>query len=611
MRIDGVDLNFFMSHEHTELEFGKGLWLVQGNNRDNPSARSNGSGKSAIFDGLEYAPFGETTRGLRADDVVSTFAKNTDRPMARIRLTDDNGKKAVIERSRRPNGLKFIYDGKDLTCGTDKLTQERIEKFLGMTHRTFCSTILFGQSAPWDFTTATDKEQKEIFSEIMGVNLEQALTTAKQAKAELESQAASSQVRIGSLDEQVEDLSKKDYTKEREEFEESRQEQVRSLKKTMKAHLVDAGYDTTVHPDMKLVSELQSEIDGVSTDRKKSGTRCKFEREKISAELSSVDQEISQKVYARSTNRRRIKSFEGLTGGQCPECDNKVTEKHATEVCRRLQSENDSFTADIFGLEQKQKKLKRGIKNLDDDRDESEAKAQKRIDHLNARINAMKSAIMVKKRITEKKNEKNPWDDVKDDNEARIRELRTSRDVTSACLLKTQELTAYYDFWIVGYGDRGVKSFIFDSIVGDLTDRANEYIGLMTDGQIKVEFDTQTHLKSGDIREKFEIKIHTSKGVLPFRHYSGGEKRRISLGINLALSDLIAARNSKSFDFLVLDEVFEGLDATGRRCVMSLLKKLGEKKRTILVVSHDSEFASNFDRVITVTKIKDRSKVND
>ena len=73
---------------------------------------------------------------------------------------------------------------------------------------------------------------------------------------------------------------------------------------------------------------------------------------------------------------------------------------------------------------------------------------------------------------------------------------------------------------------------------------------------------------------------------------SGGEKRRVAIAGILAINP----------DILVLDEPTAGLDDKGARDVMSLVKKMYEDGRTILIVTHDMELVMRYCDLVFVLK---------
>jgi DNA repair exonuclease SbcCD ATPase subunit len=115
--------------------------------------------------------------------------------------------------------------------------------------------------------------------------------------------------------------------------------------------------------------------------------------------------------------------------------------------------------------------------------------------------------------------------------------------------------------------------------------------------------DTLSELKSGAVKDKLSINttIEGNQNVTP----SGGQLRKITLACDLALMDIVAQREGTAIDLLLMDEVLDGLDATGRSRIMDLLTHLKKQRGTIFLVTHDPElleFMEKFDRIINVTK---------
>ena len=73
---------------------------------------------------------------------------------------------------------------------------------------------------------------------------------------------------------------------------------------------------------------------------------------------------------------------------------------------------------------------------------------------------------------------------------------------------------------------------------------------------------------------------------------SGGEKRRVAIAGILAINP----------DILVLDEPTAGLDVKGARDVMSLVKKMHENGKTIIMVTHDMELVMRYCDLVFVLK---------
>jgi DNA repair exonuclease SbcCD ATPase subunit len=95
----------------------------------------------------------------------------------------------------------------------------------------------------------------------------------------------------------------------------------------------------------------------------------------------------------------------------------------------------------------------------------------------------------------------------------------------------------------------------------------------------------------------------------PYRVWSGGEKRRIALAVDLGLSRLMALRAAKAYRFLGLDEIDRHLDERGREGLRMVLEELRTERDSVLCITHDQAFRASFDGEIRVTKQGGKSRL--
>ena len=157
------------------------------------------------------------------------------------------------------------------------------------------------------------------------------------------------------------------------------------------------------------------------------------------------------------------------------------------------------------------------------------------------------------------------------------------------------------EFWKNAFSNQGIKSLILEDIVPFLNKRANSYLCKLSEG-IEVNFTTQTKLKSGEVKDKFNIEIKNKYGGTDYASNSSGEKKRVDIAINLALQDLIASRSINKINISFYDEVFDGLDEVGINAILDLLQEVSKEKDSIFVISHNPHIQDVFDHVITITK---------
>lgn len=149
----------------------RGLLSVSGNNVDDSSAVSNGSGKSSLADAIAWVIYGLTARGETGDKVVNrVVGKNC---VVRLDI-DVDGVPYTIKRYRKhskfKNRILVERDGLDITLGTDKMTQELIERLLGATYEVFVASVYAGQEQMPDLPSMTDRELKILVEKAAGVD---------------------------------------------------------------------------------------------------------------------------------------------------------------------------------------------------------------------------------------------------------------------------------------------------------------------------------------------------------------------------------------------------------------------------------------------------------
>jgi DNA repair exonuclease SbcCD ATPase subunit len=176
--------------------------------------------------------------------------------------------------------------------------------------------------------------------------------------------------------------------------------------------------------------------------------------------------------------------------------------------------------------------------------------------------------------------------------------------------IETRSLSA--SFWAEGFGNKGVKSLLLDTVTPILNATANEYLEYLTEGTAKVEFSTQTKLKSGELREKFNVAVDFRFGAGAYTGTSGGERKRVDMAVLFALGDLAASRARAPIELRLLDEPSESLDSPGIEKLVRLLKeKITPQAKTLLVMTHLDDLKSLFDQRILVVKENGISRIEE
>ena len=158
-----------------------------------------------------------------------------------------------------------------------------------------------------------------------------------------------------------------------------------------------------------------------------------------------------------------------------------------------------------------------------------------------------------------------------------------------------------YRFWVEGFGNAGIKSHLLDHVVPILNKRAQKYAQTLMEG-VDVSFSAQKKLKSGELRDKFDITVSNSHGADGYLGNSGGEKRKIDIIVARTLQSLEEDRSSMTCNLSWWDEVFESLEETSCEAVMTMLREEATHRPAVFVISHLDWLKPHFTRILRVIK---------
>ena len=103
----------------------------------------------------------------------------------------------------------------------------------------------------------------------------------------------------------------------------------------------------------------------------------------------------------------------------------------------------------------------------------------------------------------------------------------------------------------------------------------------------------------GDVVAKFSETLTKGGKEVSVGSLSGGEEKGLSLCVDFALLEVLETQFGMTLNPIILDEPFDGLDATGREVVIDLLETLA-RNRQIFIIDHSSESKSMFTESVRV-----------
>jgi len=601
-----------MSHADTTIDLhDQGLILIQGRVFNRAMSNSNGSGKSALLpDSLLWCLFGKTLRGYKGSQVVSLFARKN--CLVEIDGVLDDGRCFTVGRPQKHERISKPFVNVD---GHTRSGNQEVKDFVeqevlsGMSYETFMSACVIGRGSMKFFTQLDDASRKKILDEILNfTDLEQfraqavkKFTIAKEQSILESSLIQKLQTRFNEISQNIETLSQreKEYTAEQH----SRLEKIQAD--------IEAGNKEIQHASEE---EERAKEDFRIKDDERSRLRCTISAEEERAkEVEAQEEEVTEKhklaMWERLRVEREIQKIQKFQQG-CPTCAQKLSEAKAKKLIRVLQEKAITFEKEIDRLTNlltqlaskrnpELSALRLRLQQVSQECTSLQARFKEAPLYIssikNNIIRFIRSAESIKDSI-----EKNPFTELLEAERNARKALVLERAKHEVGYKEAEVEKEEYAFWVEGFGNKGIKSFLMDGVLPFLNERAAFYSGILTDGELRITFYTQTELSSGELREKFDVRVEMNDASGDYEGCSDGQRRRADIICTFALGDLARARLGHTLDFAVLDEVFEGLDDVGIERAITLLHHLAEERNSVFCITHSDKLSNYFSKILTV-----------
>lgn len=648
--------------EPLDVDFSEveGLVFIGGENKDSAAALSNGAGKSTILDAILWGLYGITSRGLKYDEVVNTVTGKD----CIVKVTFSvGGSTYQVYRTRLHEELGNSLHLTRISSGTDKSltgrnmgeTQDEIDRVLGIEASTMIATTIFGQDTK-SFVDYKDADRKKVLTALLQYDILDEMLEETEARIKVEQKAVETfNGKIDIWNPQLKELRQADFANKSELFETNRQEEIDKHENSLK------GIDESLKEGLQALSDkLKREFTQLTEDKAETEAKViESQREIEVAEsriieiqkslvglddakntLKQAQRDEGAAEHAWNAKRKELEQLEDIGIGVCPHCRQDVTESHIEGLAETLRSdievalgvmkdtrehlsrseatfnELDALRVELGGLEADVKALsqsvttssthllsvEREIENMSGKIDEEREKIESHFTSL---------ADTIKGHIASAKERENPYESLIQENEEAIAILEGKIEMAQNSIKYAEGMIQDLFHWKVAFGKQGIRSQLFDRVVNLLDSKVHEYMNILSEGAVTVTFDTETQLKGGEKRDKFTILVSDDEGSRVIESYSGGEKKRIKLAIDLALSDIVCEEREHTMDFAAFDEVLSGLDDVGRVRAMDMWRSQIDSgsKRLILVIDHSLDIQELFDSKIMVHRENKNSRV--
>lgn len=611
IKFEAVTICNFLSFEYAEISLQNlGYTVVRGINKsivDN--SQSNGAGKSSIWEAIVWCLTGDTIRG-GSKDIRNIHA--SDGAYVRLLFTLDDKHYDILrskEHSQYKTNLKIFIDNKDVSGkgirDSEKLLLEYIPE---LTSQFLGSVIILGQGLPQRFSSNTPSGRKDILeklskSDFMIEDLKKKVSNRKQVlsgelrrceDALLISQSnyklisqqkdAAMQSLLKLIDITTIENNLKELEEQKHQLE---QEQVKTQQEIEE-------FDATI---AKLLKQKGQED---ASYKEFQGKCCVKSEEEMLLETSLVSLQINIKTLQQEI--RNINNIQDV----CPTCGRKLegVVKPSTELQNQqliaysseykdvqeklnIKSQERAKTLDIYKVAYED-----NIRDIEHNLEEatcSRDKLRRVQSNLHNRLTVLFSEI------TQCNNELAVYNSKKEslDNQIITYDKKLSELSNEILYINSdkdniqEHLDVINSF--VTVVTRDFRGFLLQNVISYIDNRAKEYS--------KEIFNTDRMsfiLEGNNINIVYDEKL--------YEDLSGGEKQKVDLIVQFSLRDMLCTFLNFSCNILVLDEIFDNLDAFGCQKVIDMISKKLTNVESIFVVTHHTDIMIPYDNEIIVEK---------
>lgn len=565
MKIKNIKISNILSIEDASLSFDEdGLMLVKGWDYD--TNRSNGAGKTSIFNALSFALFDKLPRKITASEILRRGCKQ-----GTVEVTVEVGSNKYTVARSRPKGVSFSENGNQLT-----ITQEEFESKIGLNYHQFMMIVYSSQTNSIRFLAANDAEKKKFMLQLLNID---SFSAAKKKSDEviktLDNNLTLFKSQLSNIESKIEAYSESIHD---EDDIKSQISIIEEKNKPLKDSLIK--YSSVLRPDLTKYQSLEDDINAK-----------RLALSKVKAKKEILNQEYNKLASS-------IKPFSGASS--CYACggklDNKMAAANHNKEMSEIKQKMLNIKQDIDLCEEKLKKdpsyvdLLKKIKDKKKNESTDYELAQSMCSDLRSKIQLNSQKI----EALDSKLKNNATLKLK------IASLTEEAQNLTCKITETGQKIDLYKTMSNIYSSTGAQAYVLDSVIDLFNESVAKHIEKMWDFA-SYELIPYKEKEDGELSTKFSEKFTINGKEVSIGSLSGGEYRALSLCVDIALIEVLELRNGISISPVILDEPFDGLDADGRELVVDMLKTMSNSKQ-IIVIDHMAELKSMFSKTLTVEK---------
>lgn len=313
--------------------------LIFGDNRDNESQRSNGSGKSALLECIAIGITGSPLRKIKNEEIINDSA---DECYVSLEFSNSSSSEVfTIERNlyrKGASGVRCVIERDGKTVTTDEAVQHSVDGYnkyilekLGITRDELFNNFILSKHRYEDFLSSSDKEKKEIINRFSnGIVVDEAIAKILEDINPVEKELHKADLELASVDGRIKML-----VEQIEQEENSTQERAKSKMEKI------AVIETSITDKRELLRGMSVQVDAACD---------------VLVTLDGVDKEIQMLENSEESLEICLNSIEILIKPFGKLTDWNSVLKSKTSELTLAQQEQTALSDEIEALEGEAKK---------------------------------------------------------------------------------------------------------------------------------------------------------------------------------------------------------------------------------------------------------------
>jgi len=635
---EGVEINFKDYGNIVLVEgINKDSKIIEQDSELDMRSNSNGTGKSSIQEIIVYAIYGKTIKRpekINVDDVIHNKIGQDCKCVVEfdkyriVRTRSENGKK-------NKNSLRLweSEEGKwdestEITLGSMSSTQKKIDEIVGLSYESFINICIFTDDQRSCFLECDKNTKREIVENLLSLgSYREWFESSKEAKKEIKSQIDSESKEFSILLRNQEDSEKrlKLTTSKEEQWNKQRLLEIEEFKNKLREKKEELKKKSDIGAALALYQEAQEKIQKVNEEIPKIGTQKKELQEKIVLieqkekeqkeyaqnfleKFNDLSREIKYKLEEKKKIQKEIDDLKKEEPGKkCIKCKGIVSIKNIDEYILELDKEilqiEEVVKKEIPTLKSMEEETKQ-IKNKQEKLRTMKSQVEEKIGSLDYKSEGLRkeflelgkikepraneNEIAIKQKIEElvqqiKKNEEegeSPFKEILQNDKQELEKINELVEEKKKKIKSLEEKIPYYDYWISGFGEQGIRKWIIEGIIPDLNKRINYWLQFLIDNAITLNFDNE-------LQERIERNPPDGD---PYIYYamSTGQRRRLNLAVGHSFAYITELSSDSVPSLIFLDEVTTNVDPSGVVGIYKMIRELAESKQ-VFVTTHDQD----------------------